>query len=40
MWDTLYGKFKFQKKTGEMEFKRFDWLETVYGYSRGPNSHT
>ncbi len=37
---TLYGKFKLNKKTGEMEFKRFDWLETVYGYSRGPNSHT
>ena len=37
---TLYGKFKRDKKTGEMEFKRFDWLETVYGYSRGPNSHT
>ena len=37
---TLYGKFKPNKKTGEMEFKRFDWLETVYGYSRGPNSHT
>ena len=37
---TLYGKFKRDKKTGEVEFKRFDWLETVYGYSRGPNSHT
>ena len=23
-----------------MEFKHFDWVETVYGYSRGPNSHT
>jgi hypothetical protein len=37
---TLYGKFKADKKTGEIEFKRFNWLETVYGYSRGPNSHT
>ena len=37
---TLYGKFKLQKKTGEIEFKRFDWLETIFGYSRGPNSHT
>jgi hypothetical protein len=37
---TLYGKFKLNKKTGEVEFKRFDWLETVYGYSKGPNSHT
>ena len=37
---TLYGKFKLQKKTGKMEFKRFDWLETIFGYSRGPNSHT
>ena len=37
---TLCGKFKLNKKTGEMEFKRFDWLETVYGYSKGPNSHT
>jgi hypothetical protein len=37
---TLYGKFKPDKKTGEMAFRRFDWVETVYGYSRGPNSHT
>jgi hypothetical protein len=37
---TLYGRFKPNKKTGEIEFKRFNWLETVYGYSRGPNSHT
>jgi hypothetical protein len=34
------GRFKSDKKTGEIEFKRFDWLETVYGYSKGPNSHT
>ena len=31
---TLCGKFKPDKKTGEIEFKRFDWLETVYGYSK------
>ncbi len=37
---TLWGKFKPNKKTGAVEFVRFDWLETVYGYSRGPNSHT
>ncbi len=37
---TLWGKFKPDKKTGEIEFVRFDWLETVYGYSKGPNSHT
>jgi hypothetical protein len=37
---TLYGKFKPDKKTGESEFKRFAWLETVYGYSAGPNTHT
>ena len=37
---TLYGKFKPDKKTGEIEFRRFNWLETIYGYSRGPNSHT
>lgn len=37
---TLWGRFKSDKKTGEIEFKRFDWLETVYGYSKGPNSHT
>jgi len=37
---TLYGRFKPNKKTGEIEFKRLDWLETVYGYSRGPNTHT
>ena len=37
---TLYGKFKPDRKTGEIVFKRFDWVETVYGYSRGPNSHT
>lgn len=37
---TLWGRFKPDKKTGEIEFKRFDWLETVYGYSKGPNSHT
>jgi hypothetical protein len=37
---TLYGKFKLNKKTNENEFKRFDWVETVYGYARGPNSHT
>ena len=37
---TLWGKFKPDKKTGEIEFMRFDWLETVYGYSKGPNSHT
>ena len=37
---TLYGKFKPDKKSGEIEFKRFSWLETIYGYSRGPNSHT
>ena len=36
---TLYGKFKLNKKTGEREFKRFDWLETVYGYGT-PNNHT
>ena len=36
---ALYGKFKLNKKTGETEFKRFDWLETVYGYST-PNNHT
>jgi hypothetical protein len=37
---TLWGKFKPNKKTGEVEFVRFDWLETVYGYSKGPNTHT
>jgi hypothetical protein len=37
---TLYGKFKPNKKTGGVEFKHFDWVETVYGYGRGPNSHT
>jgi hypothetical protein len=37
---TLWGKFKPNKKTGEIEFVRFDWLETIYGYSKGPNSHT
>jgi hypothetical protein len=37
---TLWGKFKPNKKTGEIEFMRFGWLETVYGYSKGPNSHT
>lgn len=37
---TLWGKFKPNKKTGEIEFVHFDWLETVYGYSKGPNSHT
>jgi hypothetical protein len=37
---TLWGKFKPNKKTGEIEFIRFDWLETVYGYSKGPNTHT
>ena len=36
---TLYGKFKRDKKTGEVEFKRFNWLETFYGYST-PNNHT
>ncbi|HEY5704363.1 MAG TPA: hypothetical protein VIS96_02195 [Terrimicrobiaceae bacterium] len=36
---TLCGKFKANKKTGEMEFKRFDWLETIYGYGT-PNNHT
>jgi hypothetical protein len=37
---TLWGKFKPNKKTSEVEFVRFDWLETVYGYSKGPNTHT
>ena len=37
---TLWGKFKPNKKTGEVEFVRFDWLETIYGYSKGPNTHT
>ncbi len=37
---TLWGKFKPSKKTGEIEFVRLDWLETVYGYSKGPNTHT
>jgi hypothetical protein len=37
---TLWGKFKPNKKTDEIEFERFDWLETVYGYSKGPNTHT
>jgi hypothetical protein len=37
---TLWGKFKPNKKTGEVEFARFGWLETVYGYSKGPNTHT
>ena len=37
---TLWGKFKPNKKTGATEFVRFDWLETVYGYSKGPNTHT
>jgi hypothetical protein len=37
---TLWGKFKPNKKTGEVEFVRFEWLETVYGYSKGPNTHT
>jgi hypothetical protein len=37
---TLWGKFKPSKKTGEVEFVRFDWLETIYGYSKGPNTHT
>jgi hypothetical protein len=37
---TLWGKFKPDKKTGEVNFVRFDWLETVYGYSKGPNTHT
>ena len=36
---TLYGRFKLDKKSGEVEFKRFDWLETVYGY-KTPNNHT
>jgi hypothetical protein len=37
---TLWGKFRPDKKSGEVEFVRFNWLETVYGYSKGPNSHT
>jgi hypothetical protein len=37
---TLWGKFKPNKKTGEVEFVRFEWLETIYGYSKGPNTHT
>ena len=37
---TLWGKFKPNKKTGEVEFVRFGWLETVYGYSKGPKTHT
>jgi hypothetical protein len=37
---TLGGKFKLNRKTGDIEFKRFDWIETVYGYSKGPNTHT
>ncbi len=37
---TLWGKFKPNKKTGEVEFVRLGWLETVYGYSKGPNTHT
>ena len=36
---TLYGKFKLNKNSGEVEFKRFNWLETFYGYST-PNNHT
>ena len=35
---TLWGKFKPNKKTGEVEVVRFDWLETIYGYSKGPNT--
>jgi hypothetical protein len=35
---TLYGRFKLNKRTGEVEFKRFKWLETVYGYGT-PNNH-
>lgn len=35
---TLYGRFK--QSGGEVEFRKFDWLETVYGYKKGPNSHT
>ena len=37
---TLWGKFKPNKNTGEVEFVRLGWLETVYGYSKGPNTHT
>ena len=36
---TLYGKFKLNKNSGEVEFKRFNWLETFYGYSTS-NNHT
>lgn len=37
---TLYGKFKRDGKTQEVEFKRFGWVETVFGYKKGPNSHS
>jgi hypothetical protein len=37
---TLWGRFKPDKKTGEVNFVRFGWLGTVYGYSKGPNTHT
>ena len=35
---TLFGKFKESK--GERRFQRLDWVETAFGYKKGPNSHT
>ena len=36
---TLWGKFKPNKKTGECGIVRLGWLETIYGYSKGPNTY-
>lgn len=37
---TLYGKFKDDPKTHEVRFVKYTWLDSVYGYKKGPNSHT
>ncbi|HEY5743026.1 MAG TPA: glycosyltransferase family 39 protein [Terrimicrobiaceae bacterium] len=36
---ALWGKFRPNKKTKEVEFRRLPWLETIYGYDT-PNNHT
>lgn len=37
---TLFGRFKADNETGEVAFRKFTWAETLYGYKKGPNTHT